>query len=952
MRQNVIFSTLAVAVAPVAAIAGNATYMNQDVVTVTGADPVTVLETSSVKLPTDKTDLINYKVTMKGVSATMPADAKVTIWYGTLKLRELQFSDLVAPNKTAALWDAADDLPAEFPESGAVKVTITLPDGCTDVPTVGSTTLWANISYVKGNILKELQTKAAEYATTIAAKGYATTDEQNADLLLFQDLTDTSGKEERTIENYQTFDIFNGTETIETAFAELQADIEKKQVEDAVEDATGITAEEKAALEEIIADPDASDELKDAAQEILDKKDELDQKQQELDEALNNYTEFDEATNEELQKKADQINALSGYIDWLMTAKDVQAAIDEYAKLLDELETTVGTPLTFGEEDGLYKEGGADLGTEQINDFRNSMMRLAGLKLALAKAKEQAEAGYDAENGTFTEPTNFGDTKLKKDPDTGLDIPYDKNDPVYKDDALGAAAWGPTNVFTDIDEMLGVEIEPAISDEVKDKISVLGNIAFVKGCAAEYEKKTAQVFDDIEKATKDYNERMTLLEAKYAELTNDETLPVDYSFALAQVRDMLYNKIMKGGILRITDELKEAKLTGDAISYTFDYGFTELSPWGVWENELLKVLTTDATSFAQQYIDGWKDNAQDAYDRYKDLYDLVNGDDPATLQSRLDAFEAGFTDEIPADVQAEITKIQGFIDGLNKAMLDAAKTVADINGDDEIDVDDDFAINTDDWDKTIATSKWKTATYGDNDGDAYHSFENIKAKIDALNALQAQLDVLIGLADRLEEAGEILNAKTPAKDVDDKETIFNDPTYTATDFYTAYAGDITNWIAEETADAQIVSKDWAADGVDGDKDKNYADVDDMIKVLEGTAEAPSAVDKYATNRTNIAADKAAIEAIYNKVKDHGVYGAKYKALIDGWNATIKAAEDVIKGQSDPTAAGNRDVELQNLLPMTILRLLPTRKLTSSKCSRPMLRSYTPICMVKMAMTRM
>ena len=994
---------MAVAVAPVTAVAQDVKYHDLEAAqTVTGAEDFTLLTSSTVQIK--KADLGQFNIVFTssanlgstsggGAAATLNNFRTwFTITYGgeAVNIASVQRSGSGPYTYTVSLGAVTE---TDYAESGVVEVKVNLG---TNESAISNIKLTADNNYVKNTLLKDFYTEVQAYSTFVRnpANGYTPlADENNADLALLQDLA-LEGNEEKTFQNYEKYDIFNGaagkdadgnllaSAKIMATFKKLQAKIEGDKINKELDAEKNVLTDEEIAkmkedLQAIIDDPDASQDLKDSSQEILDQitgDGGLEDQQKALEDYLKD-TENPAYSKEEANKKKDQLVAISDYIAWLLVANDVQAGIDQYKKLLGDLDETVGKTVTFDEEEVTYGGGGAGLGTYQINAFGTSMKRLAGQIEALKDFKKAAEDSYklasegDAEHsieptGKFVAPTDIKPEKLKKDKD-GKDIPYVPTDDAYKDDP---AAWGPGNKFDNIEALLGKEKKPSTAASTRTDISVLGNIAYVQGCADLYEAKTETLFEDVKKAHKDYDERMTLLEAKFQEYKDNADLPVDFTAKgedsnMPNIREMIYNKVMKGtaadataspavdrdpGILLITDEILAAKKAGDPISYETGKngsGFGDATPdfatpktyvpWQMWEHELLDVVTKGATSYAAKYITGWTNNVTNAYTRYTELKALVNGTEKAdqlqyALNKLIPADADGGKDALDKDVKAEVEKIEGYITKLNQVLDDVVNKIVDTDNDNDRDLDDNFAINIDaDWGN--ASSKWVDGNYGDNAGDEYHSYANIKAKIQSLTQLAGKLAVIDGedgLAGRLKKATETLNGKTPAKDADDKPTAYSNPEYQAQNFYgytnidnpataadeakdnTGYAKKITDWIAAARlklkADDTINPTTLEINlGTAETPDMwTYNQIDNLIKALVGTSTNQNihypAVYSWGTMITSawdlqveratgtsgaaykaivhlkeirdlIKADNDRIEEIYNQVKGHGIY---------------------------------------------------------------------------------
>ena len=985
MRQNIIFSTLAVAVAPAAAMAAPGHYMSDKgvAIAVTGGSEQTVFESSTVQLPKNNDDdgLRAFYLKYDFANSNLPTGTKVRIYYGDILLSE---RDATA---ASSVWPITPNtppfvVPDDFPESGAtLKLTVQLPDGV-ETGSISDIRLTAEKKYVNKHILPGFYIKVQQYATTIQTAGYTLSNDDNADLLLMQDLS-VEGKEEKTVENYQKYDIFNGTETIETAFKELQAKIEKAEIDKAVaaaEQAIGDIDAAKQKLNDII-DPDKnySPEAQEIAKKILKDIEDSEAKKQELKDAEDGMKEYDAEKLADLQKKTNDLKALDAYIAWQLKASDTQIAIDQYKALLDELDATVNTDVVL-DKDGKFTEGGAGLGAYQLLAFRNWMGRLKGKQAALdafiAKGAENYKAYEDGNATEFAVPENVKGGDWLKDGEGNYIKSF--TDPIYDGYAwlngtdayvatlkankytdeqinntingLKTSVFGETKAFAKIEDLLGTEKTPEIGSDgipkhIKDG-SVLGNIAYVKGCAMLYTQKSAQVYDEVIAAEKDYNERMTLLGAefqKYKYTVGGEEKVV-FEDALPTVREFLYQLIMKDtrpghegtpGVLTIKDELTAVKKAGGDISYITGYenkgfgkqpnpDFTkdgDYVPWQEWENLLLKTLTKDADSYAVKYVTGWANYAKSAYERYTDLKALVTGttDKDHQLQAMLNAMLPGEGDPaLDATVKANLDDIQKLINELSTKLDEAVNKIEDVDVSGDKNHLDNFLINNQDFDKTAASGKWNDAGYGEGSADEYHSYANIMAKLQKMSKAIEELGKIDLLAKRLKDASDALNAMTPATSDDPSATLYTGRfAYKATDFYgfkdiddptttadeaaanEGWAKVITDWL--KAARAKLIGDptlDYTqpsfADGDDNFSDGNggfvkYDDINNDITALETGGNGFDGVTNWKALLDLVKADSVRIDEIESQVKDHGIYTDPtydYKTLIENWRQEI------------------------------------------------------------------
>ena len=982
MRQNIIFSTLAVAVAPAAAMAAPGIYMSEKgvAIAVTDDPKQPAFESSPVQLPQKNDDdgLRAFYLKYDFAHSSLPTGTKVRIYYGDILLSE---RDASAESSVWPITPKTFVVPDDFPESATLKLTVQLPDG-EKTGSISDIRLTAEKKYVNKHILSGFYTKVQQYATTIQTAGYTLSNDDNADLLLMQDLS-VEGKEEKTVENYQKFDIFNGTGTIETAFKELQAKIEKAEIDKAVAAAEQAIGDIDAAEQKLgkIVDPDNnySNEAKLIAEKILKDIEESKTKKQDLKEAEDGMKEYNAEKLADLQKKANDLKALDAYIAWQLKASDTQIAIDQYKALLDELDATVNTDVVL-DKDGKFTEGGAGLGAYQLLAFRNWMGRLKGKQAALdafiAKGAENYKAYEDGNATEFAVPENVKGGDWLKNGEGNYIKSF--TDPIYDGYAwlngtdayvatlkankytdeqinntingLKTSVFGETKAFAKIEDLLGTEKTPEIGSDgipkhIKDG-SVLGNIAYVKGCAMLYTQKSAQVYDEVIAAEKDYNERMTLLGAefqKYKYTVGGEEKVV-FEDALPTVREFLYQLIMKDtrpghegtpGVLTIKDELTAVKKAGGDISYITGYenkgfgkqpnpDFTkdgDYVPWQEWENLLLKTLTKDADSYAVKYVTGWANYAKSAYERYTDLKALVTGttDKDHQLQAMLNAMLPGEGDPaLDATVKANLDDIQKLINELSTKLDEAVNKIEDVDVSGDKNHLDNFLINNQDFDKTAASGKWNDAGYGEGSADEYHSYANIMAKLQKMSKAIEELGKIDLLAKRLKDASDALNAMTPATSDDPSATLYTGRfAYKATDFYgfkdiddptttadeaaanEGWAKVITDWL--KAARAKLIGDptlDYTqpsfADGDDNFSDGNggfvkYDDINNDITALVTGGNGFDGVTNWKALLDLVKADSVRIDEIESQVKDHGIYTDPtydYKTLIENWRQEI------------------------------------------------------------------
>lgn len=393
MRQQVIYSALIMAVAPVAAI--NAAQYKMTTPTVVAAGASFTFDTGS-KLIGNINTQYTFKVTVGNDGATFKVKGKAgineprDITGGTkngVSAGTYTFK-LTGPNSGGAgvkdWWNVMQinnqlnslNISIIITNTGNAPLNITSIELESEESLLNQT-----VNYVKEQF-NTYQTVNIKDYTTVSA-------ENNARLQLLIDICNKETKE-WTIENFSRFSMYAGAAGLTAEFNSVKAEIEAAEAAKYLE-ASGyneMTDKEKAAL---------SQDTKAA---------------------------IEAAKNADADHKV----AATQYAAFLVKCDKVQAQITRYEEdLLDEYKKSVGTPVD--EETG---EGGAKLGTYQENAFRTSKKRLEGFKLTLAEFKKLGK--YENET-TFTEPTNVEVEGCNKYAD--IDALLGKSDAVKKTSGTG-----------------------------------------------------------------------------------------------------------------------------------------------------------------------------------------------------------------------------------------------------------------------------------------------------------------------------------------------------------------------------------------------------------------------------------------------------------------------------------------------------------------------------------
>ena len=317
MKQSVFYSALAVAVAPVAAMA-QANYMTKEPIAVPQGDNLNIAYTFTEVPDKGKFQLV------------ITSDAATDIEYKTSASGSTYSEQLVAGQKTSLNIDANTVAFTLKKSTAACSIALQLEPIDPD--------------YIK-NQLADYLVMVDQYMNDINAAGYTVSDENNAMLLLLHDIA-VPGTKEYTVANFERFELYKDNSKILEAFAQAVAAVEADELAK-----SALTDEE---LEGLTSPAGLADAIKDAKQDYED--------------ALKDFQ--DNPTQENLEKLQDAKNKLAAaqeYGQFGLTANKVQAAIDDYADLLDSYEATVGTDI-----DEETNEGGAALSTYQINAFRTS----------------------------------------------------------------------------------------------------------------------------------------------------------------------------------------------------------------------------------------------------------------------------------------------------------------------------------------------------------------------------------------------------------------------------------------------------------------------------------------------------------------------------------------------------------------------------------------------------
>ena len=715
MKQLVYYSPLIMAVAPVAAMADTGHYQTTEAQAVAvGTDlNLNVLTTTQID------EIKDYKLVIKASNAVTNFAYDI-IYNGKTSNASINLS---AGDNTIDLTSAHGT------GAGTLQFVV---QNCPEAVSLITVSLEPDDENVIKNKLAKYIKKVDAYISEIGAAGYTVSTENNKMLLLLHDIA-VPGSEQYKVANFELFELYKDTEEIEKQFTATVKAIEADELAK-----TAVTDDE---LETLPTEP------VDVAQAIADAK-----------------AEFEAATTPEAVKVAKaKLEAAQQYAQFILTADKIQAAIEDYEALLDSYDKSIGTELVFN-EDGTYKEGGALLGTYQINAFRTSKTRLQGIKDTKAKFLELAAEAFQADNTKFVAPTNVK---------VGTDY----------------------TLYTDINALLGTEAEPALSQ--KNEIGVLNNIAYVKYCAQQYQAKYLEVLTTIAAATKAYNELIPGLEAKFSEWEAKAptyTPDIDYvgkGKALEQVKTILNQLLIEdsnnGTILKIEELLNEAKEKGGDISYDKDTKWTN-TPADKWI-AALKAISIKSPSKLSTKIDEYTNatsGVEAARKKFDEQMDLITGTDADTkLQYYINKIGwDGLTDKVKTLYQEEYTTIGIEIQTLKDKLYKANEN---LGTDDKKSDFQNFQILNDPW-----LTNWDNPDFDMKDNGNYSSYKNLMKRLvklyDKVKNAKFEQEALWGLqangqelSDRLRNASDVINNLT--KD-------YTDPAYLAWSFY-GYKGSPT-----------------------------------------------------------------------------------------------------------------------------------------------------------------
>lgn len=392
MRQQVIYSALIMAVAPVAAI--NAAQYKMTTPTVVAAGASFTFDTGS-KLIGNINTQYTFEVTVgnDGASFTVQGKAGANI------------KDITGGTKTGDAGTYTFQL--KGPDGGTYKewwetmqwynqlsqhiMGIVITNTGNAPLNITSVVLKSEESLLNQTV-NSVKEKFNTYQT-VNIKDYTTVSaENNARLQLLIDICNKK-TEEWTIENFSRFSMYAGAAGLTAEFNSVKAEIE------AAEAAKYLKAS-------------GYNEMTDKEKEAL---------------SDNTKAAIEAAKNADADHKV----AATQYAAFLVKCDKVQAQITRYEEdLLDQYKASVDPEKNkVNEETG---EGGAKLGTYQENAFRTSKKRLEGFKLTLAEFKKLGK--YENET-TFTEPTNVEVEGCNKYAD--IDALLGKSDAVKKTSGTG-----------------------------------------------------------------------------------------------------------------------------------------------------------------------------------------------------------------------------------------------------------------------------------------------------------------------------------------------------------------------------------------------------------------------------------------------------------------------------------------------------------------------------------
>lgn len=886
MRQNVFYSTLAVAVAPVAAMAQATYQQTTPVVVTTGAS-----ETSPVQLlTTTKLDAMkDYKLVIRGNKA---AKVKVSIKaHGSTGSTNYYEKTLVLDGSS---YKGEFEVTDFATGSDIVDFSIIASDQDFTVDVIEVR------PKVDDKIKKLLDdegftAKVNAYRTAIDGAGYTLSFENNAELLLLEDICAHGGDKEYAVANFERFELYTGSiKAIDDFFEkELKPAIETDEVNNQL-DAANVDD-----LEAIVTDENTDKDLVDA----IDKLKELDEA---LDKVAEDYKKGD-ATLEELKAAKDKVLAQADYTAWMVTADKVGQGIKQMNTLLAEYEQSV-------------TDKNAKLSTEQINIYKTSEFRVAGLTEALKLFKDAAKADMAADATVFNAPTDIQpEVNSKKG-----------------------------HKFTNIAELLGTDPEPAPSKTAFNMHGVQDQIAGLKYCAEQYQKQYDDIMTAIEDAYTENNKQIHELQVnflKYDQFENPKE-PKYYQEDYDQVVTLLHKNFAEVGVEVVKKAVEDAKKAGAPISFqdgqngqgwgdaTPDFSNDKsYVPAQKWLNDV-KTLLTELTNA----VADWNAKVDAAYAAYTSEWTLIYGntDTPANcLRYLIDGidwdgvpadvkkvkYDKAVNDDTLDDIYQDIVTDQ---EGLGTTLLTeiTRKLIGDpING---------FEITDGEW-----ATNWLDGTYDKSADGGYASYTNLLNRIGDLKtkladaqkeyqAYQALLTAADDLATRLKTASEALLAK-----VQDDATGLKDKsiTYDPTAHYgykgigadakdnTAMAKVITDYVDAlkalaktkygdgSTTDAQtlLAGDAYKTEEIEvGSTKYKWSDINVYVKYVEAGGSIDVAVENYIAFRNAIYADQEALKEFVGKVKGHPIYDDnnpyaadnsewnKYQDNEADWNAYIKA----------------------------------------------------------------
>lgn len=585
MRQQVIYSALIMAVAPVAAMADTGVYQN---ITTVFSLQASAPSTQTLLETTEVTKVQDYKI---AVTASAAATVSIKLTVGTTAQEHNEnlsqgvnyISIPSTGNQTIKLEATGTTADVKLSKIALIKKDLKYNSSDElQEATAGTNSLKASLA--------EFKAKVDQYALGITQANYTVKDANNRDLTLLQDIC--NGKEnEFTVANFERFDLYNGIADIEAFFNELVGKIEVDQADKEIADtkvpdgAEGVNQETKDAIAAIPA-------LKEA----------YEQAKTNVENAGGAVTEAQIAA---LKAAKDNLVAAQQYANFFLTIDEVDAQITIYGDLLDEYEATLGNEVAFQkdaetvyafDEDGnrQYEEGktGAALGEYQINAFRTSATRLAGIKAVRDEFVKLAKEGYTTGAITFNAPENVQTTVLVD------------------------GSSKSTKKYKDVATLLGKKSDVK---RTSSSIGVKENIGYVKYCAQQYQARFDQVIKAIDEATAQYATvlhyvELAINEAEQKERTADYTLLRNY--LKEQLDGVAMNEGQNGipGLETLEATITAAKQTGDIISYETNKkpasSPSSQSGWGIPSEEFNSYVWTAALESDYVPADLWLHQAQ------------------------------------------------------------------------------------------------------------------------------------------------------------------------------------------------------------------------------------------------------------------------------------------------------------------------------------------------------